>query len=87
MEKSIQLKTNQLTVHLVEGLKKYFESVKTEEVTISFSVPDKTYLRKETQEETNSRIEKAIENIGKGNSVSFSEEEFLALSTAITSIK
>jgi hypothetical protein len=87
MEKSIQLNTNQLTAPLVESLKKYFESVKTEEVTISFSVPDKTFLRKETQSETDLRIEKAVENIGKANSISFSEEEFLTLSAAINLLK
>ena len=87
MEKTIQLKTNQLTIPLIEGLRKYFDSVHAEDVVISFSIPNKTYLRKETQEDTNQRIENAVKNMGNENFVSFSEDEFNALSNALLKIK
>ena len=87
MEKTIQLKTNQLTIPLIEGLRKYFDSVHAEDVVISFSIPNKTYLRKETQEDTNQRIENAVKNMGNESFVSFSEDEFNALSNALLKIK
>ncbi len=85
MEHSIRLKTEELNATLIDGLKKYFKAMKTKEVVINFSTPGKKFLRNETQEETNARIEKVIadsEN-GKGELVSFSGEEFTELSKAL----
>ncbi len=86
MEHSIRLKTEELNSILIEGLNKYFKAIKTKEVVLSFSSPGKKYLRDETQEETNRRIEAAIADAesGKAKWVSFSGEEFEALSKALS---
>lgn len=85
MEHSIRFKTEELNATLIDGLKKYFKATKTKEVVINFSTPGKKFLRKETQEETNARIEKAISDAetGKGKWISFSGEEFEELSKAL----
>lgn len=86
MEHSIRLKTEELNPALIEGLKKYFKAIKAREFVINFSTPGKKLLRHETQEETNTRIEKAIAdaNTGKGEWISFSGEEFEQLSNALS---
>ncbi len=88
MEQSIKLKTDELNPTLIEGLKKYFKAIKTKEITISFSAPAKKILRKETQAETNARIEKIIADAenGKAKWVSFTGEEFEELSKALSKI-
>jgi len=86
MEHSIRLKTDELNPTLIEGLKKYFKAIKAKEVVINFSTPGKKFLRNETQEEANARIEKTIADAktGKGKWISFSGEEFEELSKALS---
>ncbi|MCD6010573.1 MAG: hypothetical protein K0Q79_435 [Flavipsychrobacter sp.] len=87
MEQSIKIRTDELKPSLVEGLKKYFQSINAKEITISFSTPKKKSLREETPEEVKMKIEKSIKSMEKGNFVSFTGEEFQQLSKVLTAIK
>jgi hypothetical protein len=87
MEQSITIKTDQLQPSLVEGLKKYFQSINAKEITISFSTPKKKILREETPDEVKARIERSIKNMDKGSFVSFTGDEFKQLSRVLSAIK
>ena len=93
MEQSITVKTDELNLPLIEGLKKLFHAIDAKEVTISFSTPKKKapskkkYLYEETQEEARARIEAAINDTDPNNFISFTGEEFLAMSKALSTIK
>jgi hypothetical protein len=87
MEQSLKVKTAKLTPELVEGLKKYFHAIKATEITISFSTPKRKSRRKETQEETNARIEQSVKDMENGDFISFTAEEFLQMSRVLKTIK
>lgn len=87
MEQSIRIKTEELKPTLIDGLRKYFTAINAEEVIISFSTLKKEFLRHETQEEANNRIENAIREIEGDNGIFFSGEEFEQLSKALQRIK
>ena len=87
MEQSFSIKIDDLQPSLIEGLKKYFKAIDAKEITISYSSPKKKNLRDETNLEAKNRIEKAINNIEKGNNISFTGEEFIQLSKVLTSIR
>ena len=89
MEKSITLKPGELNSNLFEALRKLFTSMDASEVTISVKVPNKAAsLRKETQDETNQRIEAAAKYFEDGNEgISFSLDEFDELSSALPKFK
>ena len=93
MEQSLRIKADELSLPLIEGLKKYFHAINAKEITISFSTPKsvstqkKKYLYEETQEEANARIEKSLDNMDKESFISFTGEEFLQLSKALSNMK
>ncbi|MBU0764792.1 MAG: hypothetical protein KJ607_08155 [Bacteroidetes bacterium] len=76
METIIRLKTSELNMNLIKWLKLYL----TGDTEIELKIPaiiHKDSVKKETQQECNARIEKAIEDIENGkNLVLFSAEQF-----------
>jgi hypothetical protein len=83
MEHTIQIKPEDFTASLVESLRKLFAMRHATAVTISYSVPDKTSLRDETQDEANRRIEAAALATDE-SAVTFSGDEFVALARALS---
>ena len=89
MEESITLKVDELNPALIEGLKKYLKALDSKEIIIRFSVPPKKQLRKESQQETNARILKAIKEVEEETAkmIEFTGEEFEQLSFALSKVR
>ncbi len=89
MEQTITLKPSELNSDLFEALRKLFSSINASEVTISVKTPNTAaFLRNETLEETNQRIETAAKYFEEGNEgIFFSFEEFKELSLALPKFK
>jgi len=87
MEQSLKIKTDDLNLPLIEGLKKHFHFINVKELTISFSTPKKKYLRVETREEARTRIEEAINDTNPDNFIFFTGEEFEQMAKALSTIK
>jgi len=87
MEHSLRIKADELSLSLIEGLKKHFKAINAKEITISFSTPKKKYLYQETQEEARARIEQSVKDMENGDFVFFTGEEFEQMSKALSTIK
>ncbi|GAA4469214.1 hypothetical protein GCM10023093_28240 [Nemorincola caseinilytica] len=84
MKRSIGIKSNEFGNSPVKGQKKNFHPINTKEIHIPFSTSKMEVLREETPEEVKKRIERSMKNMEKGNSVSFSGEEFQQLSKVLS---
>ena len=88
MEHSLKLAPGELNANLLEALKKYIVGINATELTISFTTPNAPRLRKETQGETNERIDTAVKYFEDGNSgIEFSFDEFKELEKVLLKMK
>ena len=77
MEAVFHVKANEFDETFFKQLKSLLNSKKDLEVTIAISEgQSKGILRNETREEYFARLNKAIDNLGKGQGVSFTVDEF-----------
>ena len=74
METTLRIKVSDLDVAFIKAIKSLFKKEREIEITVS-SATDFGLNKTETKEEYIARIKKAIKNAGKGNVVSFTEEE------------
>ncbi|NTW34401.1 MAG: hypothetical protein HGB12_17565 [Bacteroidetes bacterium] len=75
METVLKIKVSDLDVDFIKAIKSLFKKEREIEITVS-SATDFGLNKTETKEEYIARIKKAIKNVGKGNVVAFTEEEF-----------
>jgi hypothetical protein len=74
MYATIRISLNELTPDFIDDLKRLFKENEEIELTIG-RVNDFGLNRKETKEEYLTRISRVLQNLEKGRSVSFSEDE------------
>ncbi len=74
MDATIRISLNELTPAFIDDLKKLFKGNEEIELTIA-PVNDFGLNSKETKEEYLSRIDSVLQNLEKGRSISFSEDE------------
>lgn len=81
METIIKIRPSELTVNLLEKLQYLLKGNDNYEITIQVAEkPSRSSLRLETKDEYKERLDKAISNVEKGESVvAFSLEEFSKL--------
>ncbi len=76
METILRLKVSELDLNILNSIKSLFK--KNEEIEIKVSSKPLRVLKKETQEECNARIDKAIEYVENGGElIHFTGEQFL----------
>lgn len=75
METTLKIKTSDLDIDFIIAIKSLFKNDSEIEITIS-SPHDFGLLKTETKEEYITRINKAAQNMTKGNVVVFSEKKF-----------
>ncbi|MBB3837281.1 hypothetical protein FHS57_001275 [Runella defluvii] len=85
METIIKIRPSELTVNLLEKLQYLLKGNDNYEITIQVAEkPSRSSLRLETKDEYKERLDKAISNVEKGESVvAFSLEEFSKLSGSL----
>ncbi|WP_028524228.1 hypothetical protein [Runella limosa] len=85
METIIKIRPSELTVNLLEKLQYLLKGNDNYEITIQVAEkPSAPFLRVETDEEAKERIDKAIQNVEKGEEViAFSFDEFARLSKSL----
>lgn len=85
METIIKIRPSELTVNLLEKLQYLLKGNDNYEITIQVAEkPSRSSLRLETKDEYKERLDKAISNVEKGESVvAFSLEEFSKLSSSL----
>lgn len=85
METIIKIRPSELTVNLLEKLQYLLKGNDNYEITIQVAEkPSRSSLRLETKDEYKERLDKAIRNVEKGESVvAFSLEEFSKLSGSL----
>lgn len=85
METTIKVRPSELNAGFLEKLQQFLKGNDNYEITIQVAEkPSASFLRSETQGQYKARIDKAIDNIEKGESVvSFSIDEFIKLSKSL----
>ena len=85
METIIKVRPSELNAGFLEKLQQFLKGHDNYEITIQVAEkPSASFLRSETQGQYKARIDKAIDNIEKGESVvSFSFDEFIKLSKSL----
>jgi hypothetical protein len=77
MEAVFRITANEFDESFFNQIKSLLKSKKNLEITIAISeAQSKGILRKETREEYFARLDKVIDNLNKGQGVSFTKEEF-----------
>jgi hypothetical protein len=85
MEAVFHITANEFDESFFNQIKSLLKSKKNLEITIAISeAQSKGILRKETREEYFARLDKAIDNLNKGDGVSFTKEEFEDFSKQIS---
>lgn len=81
METVIKIRPSELNANLIAVLKKLYGKNDDVEITISVtSRGDSLVLREESEADYFKRLKQSVEDVEKGNVVSFTGEEFEALS-------
>jgi len=84
METIIKVNPSELNKNLLDKIKKFIGAGADAEITISINDGSiKTPLRTEGREQYFARLDKSLENIEKGNVVSFTAAEFKTFSSKL----
>lgn len=85
MEATLRIQSSEFTDELIEKIKSLIRGKENSEITINISdESSRGFHRKETREEYFARLEKGIEDLEKGNVITFSGDSFELFSKHLT---
>ncbi|MGV3601642.1 MAG: hypothetical protein ACO1N1_10585 [Dyadobacter fermentans] len=85
MDAVLRIQSSEFTDELIEKIKALIRGKENSEITISINEhSSKGILREETREEYFARLEKAMDDLEKGNVVTFSGDSFELFSKHLT---
>ncbi|MCF0065248.1 hypothetical protein MUK70_05710 [Dyadobacter chenwenxiniae] len=77
MEAVLRVSASEFTDELVNKIRMLLSGAENSEITISITeIPSSGILRNETRDEYFSRLEKSLDNLEKGNVISFNGDTF-----------